>query len=171
MPNTATQKDCLYDSKNAALTDVSSSGNMVYGNHKEIYRDLSLLKVVTKAKFPVYLVQSRVTKQNYAMKAFPYENSQPHLYFKNEIRFAGLRHPNIVRNLYFEQKRRARIEGREVTVAYKIMEYAPFGDLYSFLKIHRENLDDKIIRTFFKGIINGVEYLHQNGVSHMDEAR
>jgi len=144
------------------------NGNVVYGNHKEIYQDLSIIRSISKARFPVFLVESHITKKNYAMKVFAHENGQPHLYFKNESRFACLKHPNVVRNLYFESQRKSKIDGVEMKVSYIITEYATHGDLREFLKNHRKSINEKLIRTLFRQLIEGLEYLHNNGVAHMD---
>ena len=145
-----------------------STQNVVYGNHKSIYQDIQVIKPINKAKFPVYLVQSKVTKQKYAMKAFAHERGRPHLYYHNETRFACLRHPNVIRRLYFEQSREADLEGTRSQISYVIMENASRGDFLNFLKVHRKHIDDKLARTYFRQLIDGLEYLHLNGVAHMD---
>lgn len=148
--------------------DPTTGGIIVYGNHNQIYRDLVIVRPLTKTKFPVYLVSSKVTKKKYAMKVFGYENSQPHLYFKNESRFACLQHPNVIRNLFFEPQRKAKLEGVELQISYTIMEYAIHGDFFSFLKNYRNDIDEKLVRTYFRQLIEGLEYLHNNDVAHMD---
>jgi len=104
----------------------------------------------------------------YAMKVFGHVNGQPHLYFRNETRFASLQHPNVVRNLYFEDERKARFDGLPLQISYTIMEYAEHGDFYTFLKNHSKDMDDKLARTYFRQLIDGLEYLHNNDVAHMD---
>jgi len=166
--STTASDNCLYQPDFSPNKKSIISGNVVYGNHKEIYQDLIVCKSISKAKFPVFLVESRVTKKNYAMKVFAHENGQPHLYFKNESRFACLQHPNVVRNLYCESQRKSKIDGIDMQISYIITEYALHGDLHNFLKIHRKKFDEKLIRTLFRQLIEGLEYLHKNGVSHMD---
>ena len=141
---------------------------IVYSNSKEIYRDICVLKSLNKAKFPVYLVCSKVNKQNYAMKVFAYKNGQQHSYFKNEIRFACLQHPNVIRNLHIEHQKDTISKGVIAKVSYTIMEYAPYGDFFDFVMNHGEHIDEKLTRTYFKQLIEGLDYLHKNGVSHMD---
>jgi len=161
-------QDFLFDPEVSISAKPSPKNNIVYGSHKEIYQNLSIVKPLTKAKFPVYLVQSRVTKKNYAMKVFRHENGQPHLYFKNESRFACLQHPNVVRNLYFENQRKSCLDETEMEISYTIMEFAMNGDFFSFLKKQRKHMNEKLARTYFRQLIEGLEYLHNNGVAHMD---
>lgn len=48
------------------------------------------------------------------------------------------------------------------------MEYAPHGDLGSFIRHHKSVFDQKLVRTFFHHLISGLEYLHSNGIYHLD---
>lgn len=134
----------------------------------DVYRDICVIKALNKAKFPVYLVNSKVNKQNYAMKVFAFCGNKPHNYFLNESRFCFLNHPNVVRTHYVENERETMSKGCPKKVSYTIMEYAPNGDFFDFVMNHNAEIDDKMIRTYFRQLIDGIEYLHQSGVSHMD---
>lgn len=48
------------------------------------------------------------------------------------------------------------------------MEYAPYGDLFDFLKKVRYNFTEKLARTYFHQLIEGIEHLHQKNVYHLD---
>jgi serine/threonine protein kinase len=132
------------------------------------FRDIAVVKALNKAKFPVYLVNSKVTKQNYAMKVFGFAGNKPHTYFQNESRFSFVNHPNVIRTHHVEQEREILSKGCNQKVSYTIMEFAPHGDFFDFVMNHNVNIDDTMIRTYFRQLIEGLEYLHQNGVSHMD---
>jgi len=162
----------LVDTVPGSLSDLSndifSDQKIVYGSPKEIYRDICVVKSLNKAKFPVYLICSRVNKQNYAMKVFPHKNQAPHPYFKNEIRFACLQHPNVIRNLHIENEKDTVCKGVYTKVSYTVMEYAPYGDFFDFIMNHGPEMDEMMTRTYFKQMIEGLEYLHKNGIAHMD---
>jgi len=152
-----------YSSKVQASTDA-----MVCRETADVFRDICVVKALNKAKFPVYLVKSKVNGQNYAMKVFGYAGNKPHAYFENEARFACLNHPNVIRTHHVEQERETISKGCTKKVSYTVMEFAPNGDFFDFVMNHNANIDDKLIRTYFRQLIEGLEYLHQNGVSHMD---
>jgi len=132
------------------------------------YQNLSVIKRLSKAKFPVYLTASKVNKERYAMKIFGHKGNKPHPYFKNEVRFSCLKHPNIIDMVYYENEKDTLYKGEVKKVSYILMEYAPYGDFFDFITKHRENLDEKLARTYFRQLIDGVEYLHSHGVAHLD---
>jgi len=132
------------------------------------YQSLSVVKRLSKAKFPVYLTSSKVNKQNYAMKIFTHKGEKPHPYYRNEIRFASLKHPNVIDIVHYENEKDTLYKGELKKVSYILMEYAPHGDFFDFITKHREDLDEKLVRTYFRQLIDGIEYLHSSGVAHLD---
>lgn len=135
----------------------------------KIFQDVFIVKQLNKAKFPVYLVCSKVNNKNYAMKTFPHENGRPHTYYENEIRFANLNHDNVIRNYSFENERKTRTGVHTITnISLKVMEYAPYGDFYDLTMKYGEVFDEKLVRSYFKQMIEGLEYLQQQSVAHLD---
>jgi serine/threonine protein kinase len=132
------------------------------------FQSLAVLKKLSKAKFPVYLTSSKVNKQKYAMKIFTHKGENPHPYYRNEIRFAALKHPNIIDMVYYENEKKTVEKGEVKKVSYILMEYAPYGDFFDFVTRHREEIDEKLARTYFRQLIDGMEYLHENNVAHLD---
>jgi len=132
------------------------------------YQNLSVVKKLGKAKFPVYLTSSKVDKQNYAMKVFSHQGEKPHPYFKNEVRFASLKHPNVINMVHYEDEKDTLQKGEVKRVSYILMEYAPHGDFFDFISKNAEKFDEKLIRSFFRQLIDGIEYLHDNSIAHLD---
>ena len=50
---------------------------------------------------------------------------------------------------------------------YLIMEHVNAGELFDYIVRH-ERVDDVTAAKFFSQILDGVEYLHENGVCHRD---
>lgn len=132
------------------------------------YQSLSVVKKIAAAKFPVYLASSKVNKQNYAMKIFNHSGEDPHPCFQNEIRFSTLKHPNVIAMVHYEEERDTLYKGKLRKVSYILMEYAPYGDFYDFMCKYGSKLDEKLIRTFFRQLIDGIEYLHSREIAHLD---
>jgi len=102
------------------------------------------------------------------MKIFSHKGEQPHPYFRNEVRFASLKHPNVIDIVYYENEKDTLYKGELKKVSYILMEYAPFGDFFDFVTKHRDSLDEKLVRSYFRQLINGIEYLHSCRVAHLD---
>ena len=48
------------------------------------------------------------------------------------------------------------------------MELAHHGDLFDVLMTRQIVFDDKLARTYFHQLVNGLQYLHSNRIGHMD---
>mmetsp|Transcript_11359 Transcript_11359/g.9772 ORF Transcript_11359/g.9772 Transcript_11359/m.9772 type:complete len:100 (-) Transcript_11359:543-842(-) len=48
------------------------------------------------------------------------------------------------------------------------MEYAPYGDLFDCMEKAQIHRDEKLVRTYFHQLIEGLEYLHTNKIAHLD---
>jgi len=130
-----------------------------------IFKNIKVVKTISTAKFPVYLVSSRVNRKKYAMKVFSTKGDKNMTYFLNETRFACLHHKNVIEILHYNQENAFL---PRTNSPYIIMEYAPHGDLFDFVKNFRTDIDDKLIRTYIRQLIDGVEYLHIKGIAHLD---
>lgn len=60
------------------------------------------------------------------------------------------------------------INGSHITCSFILMEYASYGDFSSIVSLQKYNYDDKLARTFFHQLIDGLEYLHLLRVCHHD---
>ena len=166
----------LHENATSALSTFSnyqvSQNTIMYEEfpNTSVYTDITVVKALNKAKFPVYLVNSNVNNRRYAMKVFPFSssNNKPHAYFRNEARFSFLSHPYIIKTHHVEQERQTQSKGTIKSVSYTVMEYAPYGDFFDFVMNKGKQINDMMIRTYFRQLIDGVEYLHNSNVSHMD---
>lgn len=132
------------------------------------FDELALVKVINKAKFPVLLGEITSKNEQYAVKLFPHKAGKLNPCFLNEIRFAHLHHKNVVPILHFETEREAAFQDCEQKISYTVMELAPYGDFCELVLSQKIQIDDKLARTYFRQLIEGIEYLHSAGVAHMD---
>eukprot|EP01122_Echinamoeba_exundans_P008340 TRINITY_DN2750_c0_g1_i2.p1 TRINITY_DN2750_c0_g1~~TRINITY_DN2750_c0_g1_i2.p1 ORF type:complete len:892 (-),score=162.12 TRINITY_DN2750_c0_g1_i2:84-2759(-) len=87
------------------------------------------------------------------------EKNTHYISFKKEIDLLkSFRHGNIVR--YF---------GSEVDKnnVYVFLEYAPGGSISSLL-VQYGSFHESLIKVYAKDILNGLDYLHENGIAHRD---
>jgi len=115
-------------------------------------------KTITKGKFNVYIVYSPAQKTYYALKAFP-NNPFGLKHYQKELLITGICHPNIVQ--YIPTKHSS---SKVVPI---ITEYLPHGDLLEATKQGFLN-SEALIRAYFRQLVDGLEYLHDNKIAHLD---
>mmetsp|Transcript_1038 Transcript_1038/g.929 ORF Transcript_1038/g.929 Transcript_1038/m.929 type:complete len:106 (+) Transcript_1038:460-777(+) len=48
------------------------------------------------------------------------------------------------------------------------MELAPYGDLADMIMTPKYVCDEKLVRTMFRQLVAGVEYIHSKNIAHLD---
>lgn len=120
-------------------------------------------KMLGKGAFGrVNLGLHRLTRRLVAIKAINMEfmkDESSKKKMSNEISILKiLRHPNVVKLLEtFDTDKHHLI----------VMELCPGGDLLNYVR-KRRKLNEKYAKFVFKQIMEGITYLHQNGVVHRD---
>jgi len=79
-----------------------------------------------------------------------------------------LSHPNIVNLIeYSEDGIVKKSNGREEHVIYIVLELATGGELFDYVAT-TGRFSESIARFYFKQLIEGLDYVHQRGVTHRD---
>jgi len=99
---------------------------------------------------------------------FPYNNNKMSVHYQNEKRFSNLNHPNIIHFIHCSDSRKMIYKGNSFYTSCIFQEFAPYGDLFNLISQRLISSDTKLQRHFFKQLIDGVEYLHSHGISHLD---
>ena len=111
----------------------------------------------------VYLSTYQPTKKKYAIKMIncqlnPRTNIENSI--KQEINIMRRQdHPNVLRLIWSTKK-----EGRY----FLVMEYCPNGNLLSFIRNHKKELNPKRTQNIARQIALGIKYLHDNDIVHRD---
>lgn len=74
-------------------------------------------------------------------------------------------HPNISRYIDIDEFEKEDAFGEKETVQVCVMELLDGGNLAQF---HQQNQDLAVLRKLLEDVLNGLSYLHQNGVIHRD---
>jgi len=146
------------DLENLVLDDTQKSGET--GFH--------IIDLLSYSRFPVFLVASEDTEETMVLKLFPSVTKGSSTSFNNEARLTQLTHPNLLRTIELQRDTYVPESQVESKVSYKLMEYCPHGDFFSLVEGTSFASDEKLARTYFHQLVSGVEYLHNNGVAHLD---
>jgi len=114
----------------------------------------------------VYVGYNEISKKKYALKLIPKEYVTERFcrFIQEEAKtMAELQHKNVCRLFYLNAnalyKRRQHV--------LMVLEYCPNKDLLSYV-IEYERLPETLSRTFFLQMLQGIQYLHDNGICHRD---
>jgi len=108
------------------------------------------------------------TKKTYAMKVFNYNEKEINESYLNEKRFSFLKHQNVISIIRGNDKYPSRDKnGKPYFSSYLLMELA-CCDFDSLMKCPGFYGNEKLTRTFFQQLIEGIEYLQSQGVAHLD---
>jgi len=109
-------------------------------------------------KLSVYKVYSPTKKSHFALKVFP-KNYCGRTQFKKEKNLLKLNHPNIIRSIP------SACDSPRFTGI--LTEYADGGDFFELVTKNIFNTE-VLIRTYFHQLIEGIEYVHSQGIAHLD---
>jgi serine/threonine protein kinase len=140
-------------------------------HHTKKHNSLSNLQVVEKindSRFPVFLVFSPSYNKHCALKIFAYKDDKINMSYTNEARFSTLTHPNVVNMLCCHEKQKSSSGNKKFLASCILMELAPYGDFAELLIEKQFYRDEILARTMFHHLIQGLEYLHTKGITHMD---
>ena len=130
--------------------------------------NFQIINKLGSSKVPVYLIHSSEQQQYFALKLFPYDEDRINTAYLNEFRFRALSHPNVISVVRTHDKQKSSHKGKTFYASYIIMEVASYGDFASIIKTSTMFQEEKLPRTFFHQLIDGIEYLHSQGIAHMD---
>jgi len=132
-------------------------------------QSIEVLEILSEGNFPVGLVYSPDDDDYYVLKIFPYEDDKISFNFTNEKILKTLDHPNILKAIASQDLRTdISDDDQTVNVSYFMTELAPYGDFCDLVMSKSLPIDEKLTRTYFHQLVEGVEYLHKNKIAHLD---
>lgn len=119
---------------------------------------LRVEKKLSDGKFVVFQVYSPVHRSNFALKVFPKDSFGTTQYEKEKI-IAQLAHPSIIKHIPMTYD--------SAKFHTLLTEFANYGDFFELVTSGILN-SEVLIRTYFCQMIEGLEYMHSQGVAHLD---
>lgn len=115
----------------------------------------------------VYRAFDNVLEMNVALKFFNGQDLQSKYTVNSEIkRVIMLSHPNIVKFFGLENIVKTDLHGQEEKIQIGVMELAEEGQVHLYLKKNKTETAEII--SILKGILEGLKYLHSQGIIHRD---
>jgi len=130
--------------------------------------NIKVLNKIDAGKFMIFLAKSQTSEKKFALKAYPYQKDGVCSLYENEKKFMSYKHPNVIDIMEAHDDCYLPINGMRQRSSYILMEFAPYKDFHDFIMDKGITLDDKLARTYFHQLIEGLEYLHSRGVYHLD---
>ena len=121
--------------------------------------DLVTTSKLGHGKFEVFHAKGSSDCEEYAVKIFPRNDLCEIRYRREKEAIASLAHPNIIKHYPIAQ--------HDADFDVLVMEYAHHGDFFDL--VTKGGLAHEVhMRTYFHQLIAGLEYLHSQGVAHLD---
>ncbi len=119
-------------------------------------------KRITQGRFSVFQCDSPTRRSRYAVKFFPKDSVSKAHYQREKNVLSKLDHPHVVK---YDP-----ILGHESSRQFDmiITSYAPHGSLMDLCEKNVFKGKEKLIRTYFRQLIEGLEYIHSKRVAHLD---
>jgi serine/threonine protein kinase len=132
--------------------------SITYADGSRMTDSLQVTKQLGQGKLSVYEVQSSVRQTSYALKIFPKTKFGITQYNKEKLMFS-LKHKNIIQ--------RIPINCQDERFYPLLTEFAQHGDFFD-LVTKGYLTTDVIARTYFHQLVEGMEYIHSQGIAHLD---
>jgi len=123
---------------------------------------LNILRKLGSGKFEVFQARMLPSYEEYALKAFPKDQNSQEAYQRESSLLSKLNHVNIIQYIPIKN-----FTQDNTNCSYILTEYAPYGNFF-YLVSNKGLINEKIMRTYFHQLVNGVEYLHSQGIAHLD---
>jgi len=115
----------------------------------------NIVSKISSDRSSVLLVQDHHSSTQYILKRFP-SHYAGRTQYESEKLIQNLSHPHIIKMKEAHEKLQS-----------VILEHAPNGDFCNLL-MGGTTLPETIARTYFHHLVEGVDYLHKNGIAHLD---
>jgi len=115
----------------------------------------TVISKICSDKSSVLLVKDHETSHQYILKKFPVHYAGRTQYDSEKL-IQKLSHPHIIK-----------VKESHDKLQCVVLEHAPNGDFCNLL-MGGTSLPEKIARTYFHQMVEGVDYLHKNEIAHLD---
>ncbi len=134
----------------------------------DVFSEYKVMRKLNTSRYVTYLVSTQNQDKSYLLKLFKYLEGKPSLLFRNEARLANLSHKHLLHIIKSKQYEEHTTDSRQMRFSYILTEVPSHGEFFSLITRHNFPKDEILVRTYFHQLIEGLNYLHDHGVAHMD---
>ena len=125
----------------------------------EFQHTFVLQSVLGRGKYTVYHAKGISFDNSFALKVFSKNTNGKNHYAREKKILSQLNHKNVI----------SYVPIIDHSLQYDLLatEYTPNGDFFDFVT-QGGMRNEKLVRTYFHQLIEGLEYLHSKGIAHLD---
>lgn len=139
------------------------------GNGLPVFKDkhITITEKLGDSRYPTFVVRMVGHNRLYALKLFKQKGNKIVRAYQNESRFINLNHDHIINIISHVNEEEISLNSKPSLASYIVMELAicDFDDLLAYMDLDN---DEVLIRTYFHQLMEGIAYLHDNRVAHLD---
>ena len=128
----------------------------------ESLANYTLTQATTTDKYHILKVTSRDKSHSRTLKAFLKDDESQQAYLRENRIHSSLSHQNIIQYIANPSYKHS-----NTLFSTILMEHASYGDFFN-LTTDFSFTNEKLVRTYFHQIIDGLTYLHSRGIAHLD---
>eukprot|EP00330_Aristerostoma_sp_ATCC50986_P004286 CAMPEP_0114588556 /NCGR_PEP_ID=MMETSP0125-20121206/11229_1 /TAXON_ID=485358 ORGANISM="Aristerostoma sp., Strain ATCC 50986" /NCGR_SAMPLE_ID=MMETSP0125 /ASSEMBLY_ACC=CAM_ASM_000245 /LENGTH=242 /DNA_ID=CAMNT_0001785011 /DNA_START=254 /DNA_END=979 /DNA_ORIENTATION=- len=102
------------------------------------------------------------------MKVFPYEGSNPSRSYLKEKSMMDLEHPNLIKIHKAKDTQKTNKDSKTIKTSLLIVELSQYGDFCELIDNTNFSGDERLVRTYFHQLIEGIKFLHEKNIQHLD---
>lgn len=123
---------------------------------------------MSKSRHLIYKGYCYEQKALAAIKYFPFKEGMAERFYFNEKKIQKINHKNIIKLYQTEDQVTLAEDDKHIEASSIVMEFAPFGDFIEIMNKTDLKTDEKLVRTYFHHLIDGLEVLHAHNIAHLD---
>jgi serine/threonine protein kinase len=126
------------------------------------FSPLLMDRTISNAKYSIFHLQTLNKDFECAVKVFPKDKTSQFAFYREKKILSIINHENIIKYVP-----NIKYNTQTYDCNFLAMEFAPYGDFFDLI-FSQELNNEKLIKTYFQELVEGIGYLHSKGIAHLD---
>lgn len=159
-------EDQIVETASTNSLDITEVAKHNQNESWDLFSELKITSLLSRGKYPVFQADLDILNINFALKVFPFIENKISPYYLNEIKFYQIHHKHVIQYIKYKDLWSGDLEiGPNSCI---LMELAQYGDFQQLLAFYHIPFTEVLARTYFHQLVDGLEYLHSQGIAHLD---